>query len=88
MNIQALSYINVSDIIDQYSELNKIDWSDVVNISYGAVDFTLITMTDFVNLLAVLYERDQLSEETYATLSYTFDSMSNVYVNLENVIID
>jgi hypothetical protein len=87
MNIQALSYINLSDIIDQYSELNKIEWTDsyfkVVNISYGAVDFNLISMSTFVTILAELYEEESLSEECYLTLSNDFDVLTNVYVNLE-----
>lgn len=83
MNIQALSYINLSDILENYSGFAKSNWQEAVDVSWGAAEFTLITMGQFVTMLGELYDEDELSEDDYVIMCMDFDALINVYVNLE-----
>ena len=85
MQIHSLSYISISQINETFPDFPcQVDVSELMPITYGDANYTMMSMSDFLQFLADMCNSDILSEELYSDMHDALDELGGVYVDLEN----
>jgi hypothetical protein len=85
MQIHSVSYISLSQINEAFPDFySQVDVSELIHITYGDANYTMMSMSDFISFLTDMCNDDILSEDLYDDMYDALNKLEGVYVDLEN----
>ena len=87
MNTQTITFYTLSDLIELHPEINEVEYSDALDVSFGDASYTLVMAWELMEAFVECSELGRMKPGLLSELTQTFYNQGiqpTDYIDLEN----